>query len=125
MTSMAVLGDEVYIATKYAHNRGCIHVISLEGEHRRKVQLDGWRVLGQLTAEHGQLYAMQAVELAVDPVRFSYRVAVLSPQLELVHAFEVPGVADEHCSVAARGDNELIVTDYTAGKIHVLACGAA
>lgn len=72
------------------------------------------------------LYALRADKSAQDPERCVVQVVVLSPQLDVLHAFPVlVDEAEGDFGLAVRGDNELLVTDHAGDRIHVLAGPAA
>ena len=129
---MAVLGERLYVSDNGNYPHARVHIFSLQGEHRRTVNLDDvWRT-HSYTAAHGQLFATEFVEaediedeavIERASADMGKRVLTLSPQLEVLHEFRGEGVPGEHdfCGMAPRGDNELLVTNFDHAKIHVLS----
>ena len=132
---MAILGEQLYVSDDdddgKPHAR--VHIFSLQGEHRRTVDLDDvWNIRG-LAAANGRLFATELVALPYDiddedeaeraHADMGKRVLTLSPQLEVLHEFRGEGVPGEHdfLGMAPRGDNELLVTNFVARKIDVLS----
>jgi len=133
VVAMAVLGERLYVSDNGNYPHARVHIFSLQGEHRRTVDLyDVW-MINELTAAHGQLFATEYYDEAEDiedeavieraSADMGKRVLTLSPQLEVLHEFRGEGVPGEHdfCGMAPRGDNELLVTNFDHGKIHVLS----
>jgi hypothetical protein len=140
--AIAVLGDELFVADSGSWPKARIIVFSLEGTFRRRVRFDNDWAIHNLLAAHGRLYAVEEIERH-DRVRRSARTApnensdgdankrvlVLSPRLEILHAFR--GVPFPAGCICARGEDELIVTeswtvedhhDRNGMKFHVLCC---
>jgi len=132
VVAMAVLGERLYVSDEGNYPHARVHIFSLQGEHRRTVNLDDVWIISELTAAHGQLFATEFVEAMdiedeADSKRahadVGKRVLTLSPQLEVLHEFRGEGVPGEHdfWGMAPRGDNELLVANFDHGKIHVLS----
>ena len=61
ITTLAVLGEALFVSDCTNSPRACVHILSLQGKHIRTVNFDHcdvWR-LDTLTAAHGRLYATE------------------------------------------------------------------
>jgi len=130
---MAVLGDQLLLSSsREASPRGRIHVFSLQAAHLRTVDFEHLGNCNVLVAAHGRLYATEfgEEEEGMDMgeryeslrSQFGKRVLVLSPQLEVIHVFTMPGESTDLFGIAPRGSN-LLITDYDNDEVHEIAVG--
>lgn len=130
--AMCVLGNELFVSDRGNMPRAQVHIFSLHGAHRRTVKLDDVWHIHRLAVAKGRIFATEfayAADIADKAERdraradMGKRVLVLSPELEVLCDFRGEGVSGDldFWSPVPRGDNELIVTNFERGKVHVFS----